>query len=152
MGERLREIAQVPTGARLDLLGVEVERTGEGQQSLAQVPGPLDLSDLHQCRHQPERADSEAALLPGQAVVGLVGAVAQHQAFLGEFIGDREHSGAHPRVVGRQEPQQRNQQQRGVESGVAVALGEHTAGVHAMGQDVGLDLIGDHPPLLGVAR
>jgi hypothetical protein len=29
VGERLREVAQVPPGARLDFLGVEVQRTGE---------------------------------------------------------------------------------------------------------------------------
>ena len=29
VGERLREVAQVPAGARLDLLGVQVQRAGE---------------------------------------------------------------------------------------------------------------------------
>ena len=36
-GEGLREVSQVPSGMRLDLLGVQVQRAGEGQQPLAQV-------------------------------------------------------------------------------------------------------------------
>ena len=40
MGEGLGEVAQVLTGGGVDLLGVELEGSGEGQQLLAQVPGP----------------------------------------------------------------------------------------------------------------
>ena len=141
----------MPTGAGLDLLGVEVQWAGEGQQPLAQVPGAAHLADLHQSRHQPERADREAALFAGEAVVGLLGAVAQHQAILGELVGDRQHGGPHPRVVRRQESEQRHQQQGGVQGVAAVALGKHAPGVHAVGQDVGLDLVGHHSPLLGEA-
>ena len=45
VGERLREVAQVPAAARVDLLGVEPERAGERQQLLAQLPGALHLAD-----------------------------------------------------------------------------------------------------------
>ena len=40
VGERLREVPEVTAGARFDLLGVEVQRAGEGQQSLAQMLCP----------------------------------------------------------------------------------------------------------------
>ena len=62
------------------------------------------LADLEQPGDQPERADRERALLAGQTVVGLLDAVAQHQTVLGEFVGDRQHGGPHPRIVGGQEP------------------------------------------------
>ena len=40
---------------------------------------------------------------PEQAVVGLLDAVAQHQAVDGQLVGDRQHGVADPLVVGRQE-------------------------------------------------
>ena len=115
------------------------------------MPGPSDLTDLDQCRYQPERADREAALLAGQTVVGLFGAVAQHQTVFGEFVGDGQYGGAHSRIIRGQEPQQGNQQQGGVQGVVTVTLSEHPTFVDTVGQDVGLDLVGDHPPLLRVA-
>ena len=44
MCERLREVAEVAAGARVDLLGIEMQRTGERQQALAQVLGPAQLT------------------------------------------------------------------------------------------------------------
>ena len=55
---------------------------------------PVDLADLHQRRHQPERADGEGALLAGEPVVGLLDAVTQHQPVLGELVGDGQHGRA----------------------------------------------------------
>ena len=88
---------------------------------------------------------------PDQSVVGLMGAVAQHQPVLGEFVGDGQYRRAQPRVVGRQEPGEHRQQQRRVQGVVAVALCQHSARVDAVGEDVGLDLVGDPPPRLDVA-
>ena len=92
MRERLREVAQVAAGARVELLRVEPERRCDPQQPLHQVAGPLALADDRQRGHQPERADQEAPLLARQAVVGLAGPVAQHEAVLGQVVGDREHA------------------------------------------------------------
>ena len=66
--------------------------SGEAMRSSRsmQVAGPLLLADDRQRRDEPERADEERALLAGQAVVGLVGAVAQHEAVLGQLVGDRQ--------------------------------------------------------------
>ena len=52
---------------------------------------------------------------PREAVVGLLDLVAQHQAVHGQLVGDRQHRGADPRVVRRQEAEQRGQQQGRVE-------------------------------------
>src|ERR1022692_3954788 len=48
VGERLREVAEVAAGARVDLLAVEQQRAGVGQHLLAQVTRPLVLADLSQ--------------------------------------------------------------------------------------------------------
>ena len=87
--ERLREVAEVPAGVGVELLGVEPERRGDPQQPLHQVARPLQLADDRERRDEPERADQERALLAREAVVGLVGAVAQHEAVLGQVVGDR---------------------------------------------------------------
>ena len=144
------EVAQMLAGARLDLLGVEVERAGERQQPFTQLPGAGDLTDLHQRRDQPERADDECAFLTVQSIVGLLDPVAQHQAVFGELIGDRQHGGTYPRVVGGQEAEQHGQQQRRVQRVGAVALNEHASGIDAVLQDVGPDFLGDRAPFLHV--
>ena len=70
VGERLREVAEVLAGGRVDLLGVQVQRTRERQELLEERSGPLGLADDRERGDQPERADGERALLAGQAVVG----------------------------------------------------------------------------------
>ena len=142
VGERLGEVPPVAAGARVDLFGVEAERARVGQHPLAQLACSIELADLHQRRDQPERTDRERALLALETVVGLLGAIAQHQPVVGELVGDREHGGHDPRVVGRQEPEQGRQQQRGVQRRRSVGLGEYAALVDALVQDVGLDAVG----------
>ncbi len=124
--ERLREVAEVPAGVGVELLGVEAERRGDPQQPLHQVARPLQLADDRERRDQPERADQERALLAGQAVVGLVGAVAQDEAVLGQVVGDRVSTRrAQPLVVAGQEAEDRRQQRRGVERVGVVVLAQH---------------------------
>ena len=48
VGERLREVAEVPAAVRLALLGVQALWPGEGQQLAAQPPAAFRLADLHQ--------------------------------------------------------------------------------------------------------
>ena len=96
-----------------------------------QVERPLLLADDHERRDQPERADEERALLAGHPVVGLVGPVAQHEAVLGELVGDRQDAGVQPLVGAGQEPEVRRQQGRGVERVGVVVLAEHAAVAHA---------------------
>src|SRR3981189_2319798 len=71
VGKRLREIAEVPAAARVDLLGIELQRAGVRKQLLAQDPPAVELADLAQRRNKPERADREGAFLAAQSIVGL---------------------------------------------------------------------------------
>ena len=100
VGECLREVAQVAAGERIDLLGEQRQRTGQREKLLAQTAGAGQLADFNQRGHQPERADREGALLAGEAVVGLLNAVAQNQAVLGQLVGDRQHRGTNPLILG----------------------------------------------------
>ena len=148
--EGLGVVAEVATRAGLDLLGVQAQRPGQGQQLLQQLAGAHDLADVGERGRQPERADQERALLAGQPVVGLVDAVAQHEAVLGELVGDREHGRDHARVVGREEPDEDGEQGRGVQARRTVALHEHTPFVDAVRKDIFLDVDGRLvPPLRG---
>src|SRR5438128_4551248 len=76
VGECLREIAEVAPAPGVDLLGVELERTGVGEELLAEVACPIYLSDLGEGRDEPEGADRERSLFVREAVVGLLGAIA----------------------------------------------------------------------------
>ena len=148
--EGLREVAQVPAGAGVELLGVEAQRRGDAEQALHQVAGPLVVADDRQRRHEPERADQEAALLARQAVVGLVGAVTQHETVLGQVVGDRLDALSQALVVTWEEAEERRQQRRRVERVRVVVLAQHAV-AHAVLEDVGLDLVGGGAPGLPAA-
>ena len=136
------KLPEVPAGVDVELLGVEPQRRGNLHQLLHQVAGALRLADDRERRDQPERADHERPLLAGQAVVGLVGAVAQHEPVLGQLIGDRQHARPQDLVVAWEEPEDRGQQRRGVERLGVVVLAQHASLVDAVLEDVGLDLRG----------
>jgi hypothetical protein len=104
----------VPARARLELLGVQAKGGGDTEHAVHHVARSLVLADDRESRDEPERADQEAALLAGQTVVGLVGAVAQDEAVLPQFGGDRVDRLAKPLVASRQEPEQRREERRGV--------------------------------------
>ena len=137
-----------------------------GSISSAYRPSGLanDSSFSHSCRarsRSPISASAETsqneqmvkrALLARQAVVGLLDPVAQDQSVDGELVGDGEHGRPHARVVGREEPDQRHQQQRGVERVGVVVLGEDATLVDAVRADVGVDLVGRGLPALGQRR
>ena len=119
----------------VELLGVEPQRRGDPQQPLHQVARALLLADDRERGHEPERADQEAALLARQAVVGLAGPVAQHEAVLGQVVGDREHALVQALVVGGQEAEDRRQQRRGVQRVGLVVLAQHAV-LEAVLEDV----------------
>lgn len=48
MREGLREVPEVTAGMRVDLLGVQEQRGGVGQELLAQGPGAVQLPDFGQ--------------------------------------------------------------------------------------------------------
>src|SRR5262249_28141926 len=71
VGERLREVAQVSARLVVELLRVEPQRAGEAEQTLAEVPRLLQLTDLDERGDEPEGADQERSLLALEAVIGL---------------------------------------------------------------------------------
>ena len=99
----------MPSRVGLELLRVEPERRGDAEQALHQVAGALILADDRQRRDEPERADQERALLPREPVVGLVGAVAQHEAVLGQLLIHGKDGRAEALVVARQEAEDRGE-------------------------------------------
>ena len=130
----------------IDLLGVEEQRARVREQLLAQRPGPIELPELCQGGDQPERADRERSLLAAEAVLGFLDPVPQHQLVLGELVGDGQDGRADPVIAGRQEADERDQRQRGVQRRGLVMLAEHPAVVGAVGAHVGVDLGGRLPP------
>src|SRR5208282_2276626 len=66
VGECLREIAEVLACGDVDLLRVELQRSGEREQLLAQGVCTFGFADHGQRGHQPERADGEGAFLAGE--------------------------------------------------------------------------------------
>jgi hypothetical protein len=124
VGEGLGEVAEVPAGARLELLRVEVEPAGEVEQPLAERPRPRRLAYLREGGDEPEGADQEGPLLAAQPVVGLLDLVAEDEAVSGQLSLDRLDGRADPRVIGREEAEQGDQQGRGVECVGLVVLAE----------------------------
>jgi hypothetical protein len=102
----------------------------------------LQFADDRERRDEPERAAQERALFPGEPVVGLIGAVAEHEAVLGQLFRDRLHRGTHALVVSRKEAEDRRQQHGGVERVGLVVLAQDAALGDAMIEDVRPDLLG----------
>ena len=137
----MREVSQVPPGIRVELLGIKAEGRGDPEQPLHQVTCSLQLSDDRERRHKPERADQERSLLTGEAVVGLIGAVTQDEAVLGQLLGDCENSIPQAFVVMCEKLEAPRQQCRGIECVRLVVLAQHASVADAVCKDVGPDLI-----------
>ena len=142
------KVAEVPAGLGVELLRVEAERRCHSEQLLHQVACLLQLPHDGERGDQPERADQERPLLAREPVVGLVRLVAEHEAVLGQLLGDRLHGRPQPLVVPGQEPEDRREEHRGVERVGVVVLPENAAAVDALGEDVLLDLVRDRGPFL----
>src|SRR5437764_693052 len=105
--ERLWEVPEVPPAAGVDLLGVQAEGAGVGEQLLAQGLRTGRFADLREGGDQPERADGEGPLFSREAVVGLLHPVAQDHAVEAQLVSHRPHRGPDALVAGRQEAHQR---------------------------------------------
>ena len=68
---------------------------------------------------------------------------------LGQLVGDREDARPQALVVAGEEAEDRREQRRCVERVGLVVLAQHAAGVDAVLEDVGLDLVGDAAPRRG---
>src|SRR4249919_258203 len=127
VGERLREVADLPAAGDVVLLGVQAQVVAQGEQPLEQLPR-LGLAAVERERlDQPERAGKELALAAGQAVVGDVGRVARDEAIVAELAADRVDGTREP-VVGRlEQADQPDHQRAGVQRRRAVGLREGVA-------------------------
>ncbi len=96
---------------------------------------------------QPEAAWQELAFTRGQAIHATARVVTAHEALHEQVFLDRTHGRDDARIVRRKKIGQRHQQQARVQFRRPVRLGEAaTHRVNALGQDVGLDLVGDGAP------
>src|SRR5262249_25347786 len=141
MGERLREVPQMPPCRRVVFLGIEAERRGDPQQPFHQVMGSLHLSHNHERRQEPERADHERSLLAGESVVGLVGAVTEDEAVLCQSLGDGKNGVPQALVIMRKELEAPGQQRRRVERIRLVVLAQYAPVTYAVSEDILLDLV-----------
>ncbi len=151
--EGLGEVAQVPAGARVELLGVEAERRGDPQQPFHQVARALLLADDRQAGDQPEGADQEAALLAatGRRRSRRCGSAGRSRPRSGRRRSPaRSRAGARRRRAGsRRSPpagwRRRARRCRSAGAGRRLSLS-------AVGEDVLLDLLGGRAPRAPAAR
>ena len=136
----------MPAGIDVEFLGVEAQRRCHPHESLHEIARALHLADDRQRRHQPERADHERTLLAGEAVVGLIRAVAQDEPVLGQLVRDRDYGCPQPGVIARKKAEERRQQDRRIERFRVVVLAEHASLVDPALEDVGPDLGRDLRP------
>ena len=138
VGERLREVADHPLARRVVLLGEQADVVGQRRRSRShQRVRVVEPPGRGVGRDQPERAGQERVLVAGQPVDAGLGAVAQQQPVAHQVLLDRRDGAEHPRVVAVEEADEREHQQRGVDLGGVVVLGEGVAlGVEALRQDL----------------
>src|SRR5207237_10382535 len=85
-------VAEVGAAGGAQLLGVEAEGAGMAEQAPAELARLTVGADLREGGDEPERADQERPLTgAAEAVVGLLGAVAEDEPVLGQLVGDRYH-------------------------------------------------------------
>jgi hypothetical protein len=96
---------------RVKLLCIESKGAGEGQQLLAQHASPVAFTHQGQGGDEPEGAGGESPLFAGEAVIGLLGPVAEYKPVFGEFGRDGFDSGPDPGVIGREEADQGHEKQ-----------------------------------------
>ena len=97
---------------RVELLGVEADVVGEGDQLLHELGGLVEASDPGERVGEPERAAEERALRAAQAVLS---AVAGEQRAAPELAPQRVHRRRQPAGVRALVAEQDPQQQAGVE-------------------------------------
>src|SRR5690606_30708336 len=99
--------------------------------------------------HQPERAGEERAFTPADAVVHLLGRIAQHEAVLYEFSLDSLDRAGDARIISGKNSDLWNEKQGGIERIAAIVLDEGVApGVEAVVADVAMDLVADRAPAI----
>src|SRR5512135_3030323 len=91
--ESLRCVAQLAAGLRVVFLADHPDVVAQAQQTFEQRGRLLTLSDSGERVDQPEGAREEGAVAAGQAVVALLGVVAEQETVPAEFVLDCLHGG-----------------------------------------------------------
>ena len=105
VGEGLREVAHLPSGPHVVLLGQQPEVVAQTDQPVEHGVGVVVAADQVETVGHPERTGQEGTLVTGEPVhrAGVLGAVAQHEAVLGEPPLDDLDRRPHPLVGGGEE-------------------------------------------------
>ena len=153
MAHGLREVPEQPPGVGLVLLGQQSDVVAQPDEPLEQRPRVVEAAHERQVVGQPERARQEDPLTRRQPVDAAVRLVAAHEAVRHQLPLDGRHRAPHPQVVRRQEPDERDHQQAGVERRRPVGLHEAAPlGVVAVGEHVGVHLVPQGPQPVDVHR
>lgn len=107
MRESLRKISQQLSGGRLDLLGEQTHIVGVTRDALEQLARFVECTAEREVVHEPERTQREGRLTARQAVIG---AVPIHEPVGCQLLPDAFDGGADPRIGGRKESDERNDQ------------------------------------------
>src|SRR5262249_27254962 len=124
MRERLREIPDLPPRLGIVFFREQADAVAERQQALEQGAcfGVAILQRV--IVGKPEAAGKKYALSRRETIDAGLAAIAEHEAVDDELFLDGGKGAAHPRIIRRQEPHDRHQQQARVELAAAEALRE----------------------------
>ena len=151
VAECLGEVAHQPTGHRVVLLGEQSQIVAKVEQALEELAGVVLPPEQRQAVGQPERAGQERTLATGQAVdlTGVGRSVAEDEVAFHQLPLDGLHGGPDPWIGGRQEADQRDHQQAGIEAIRPVVLRERAlGGVEPLVTHLVMDLLADLAPPL----
>src|SRR5712691_13273127 len=141
----LREIAEEPPRLRVVSFRHEAEIVPAREQALEPGNRVVAPPDQGKAVGQPETAGQEHPLVRRQPIRLWPGRIAADEAVAHQLALDRRDRATDPRIVGRQEPQLWDQQERGIEIARAVILDEGVA-LAVIGPVE--DLLGDLAPHL----
>src|SRR5262245_455789 len=127
MRKGLRKIADLPPRVGIVLFREQADIVAEGQQAFEQGRcfGVTVLQRI--IVGKPEAAGKKYALSSRQTINAGLGAITEYEAIDDELFLDCGYGPAHPRIVGRQESHDRQQQEARIELATAEALGECVA-------------------------
>ena len=149
MRKGLWKIADLTARRGVIFFRQQADVIGQRQQPDEQFARVVDPALHHVIVDQPEGAGQERALARRQAVDAFGRVITQHQAVFQQAALDLGERAAHPGIVGRQEPDQRNLQQARVERPGAIGLHETVAfGVIGFAADFVVNLVADRAPAL----
>src|SRR5580704_10022005 len=147
--KRLRKIAEKTLRDGVVFLGEEAEIVSEGKQAVEQFHGVRPPADQVEAVGEPKAAGKKNPFTRGQSIGALTGAISIDKAVGDEVLLNRCNGAKHPRVVGRQKPELRDQQQRSVDLSRAVILDEGVSlAIVGAFEDLIGDAIADFAPVI----